>query len=595
MVEVKRRPASGRKLWRLLALSLWGETVGAPAKTGAQLPTYRRWGPPLREGSAEYSGVFAVAACTATAATMGQCTRRKSRSPLREGPAIRTTIECDSSDDEAARNSAIYWQAGSNADKGVDVLGVKRANAPKHTSRMTGNFDRAKQALNTRSNAESALRKLRKDVYSKSSIGPRQRKLKALKVLARTAQPPFELIPLTMSSIELLAAALKEGKYRTGGAYLQIAKKTHLMDGHTWGEALQTALRDAQRSITRGIGPPAHAADFQLENLVSCGSRKVKAVTGAPICATDVGTCMALWMLRGIEAASLLGEQVMVDAKLTTAVLDLGPTKEDVEGRGCRRTLVCACGEGGSSGVPVLCPVHAMDRILRKRAEMGLTGKHPLFPTKKGGASSAKGVCRTFSALLRVRVTEHSFRRAGAQYYARRGVVIGIIQFLGRWGSETVYRYVGEALDSIARGAAKTAAGVLGPSCTPELSSRLEPAKIILNELGEGGSVADHAEEIVRRAVEAAQVAISKSCLALEFKLSAAAEIELGAVKPVGRAAARSHTHRIALGDARFPTELWTTACGWRFGSVDHVRVNVSEITCGSCRKIGSCGAIHEI
>ena len=34
----------------------------------------------------------------------------------------------------------------------------------------------------------------------------------------------------------------------------------------------------------------------------------------------------------------------------------------------------------------------------------------------------------------------------GVQMYARRGVQLPLIQFLGRWGSAAVERYVGEAL-----------------------------------------------------------------------------------------------------------------------------------------------------
>ena len=96
------------------------------------------------------------------------------------------------------------------------------------------------------------------------------------------------------------------------------------------------------------------------------------------------------------------------------------------------------------------------------------------------------------------------------------------------------------------------------------------------------------AEEIVQQAVIAAQKVADECCYALELKLTAAAERNLGAVMSVGKAAVRGHTHRIAIGDACFPTEIWTTVCGWRFGASSHVRVDVGDITCGSCIKFMS-------
>jgi hypothetical protein len=71
----------------------------------------------------------------------------------------------------------------------------------------------------------------------------------------------------------------------------------------------------------------------------------------------------------------------------------------------------------------------------------------------------------------------------------------------------------------------------------------------------------------------------------LELKLNAAYVDKLGAVRAIGRSTSRAHTHRIALGDGCLPTELWTTACGWRFGSIAHRRMDVSAVDCASCLK----------
>ena len=230
--------------------------------------------------------------------------------------------------------------------------------------------------------------------------------------------------------------------------------------------------------------------------------------------------------------------------------------------------------------------MHSLARVMDARSKLNLTGKHPLFPQACGQASTALGVYKTFSELLKVRITEHSFRRAGAQYYARRGVAVNIIQFVGRWGSATVYRYIDEALDASARHAAKIAASAAPlQMCPSAVSSRMDRAAAILSELDNAKLGPESANEIVERAVMAAQAAVAEGCHELELKLTVDADARIGAVKPVGRHSARAQVHMIALGDACYTSDLWTTACGWKFGGSHHVRVSTKEITCASCKK----------
>jgi hypothetical protein len=564
--------------------------VEAPGTTGSSgvARSFKR--EPLREGSAALLGV--ACAAVVVRATVGTSNKlstglKRNRSPLREGPAIARAAPAAITVEESSSAPASGGECENFENIGFDVLSVKRGNAPEVKCRQTGNFAKARAAISTRKAASIAVGELRLDVYARSTMNPRQRKFNTLRALSKAADPPFELLPLQQITLETLAAAFKAGGYRTGGAYLQIARKEHILAGHEWSPALQIALKDAERSITRGMGAPSHAADFRLETLAQCDSADVPGMQGAPISPVEVGLCMALWMLRGSEAAALLGEQVAIDKGVTTAVLNLGPTKEDITGRGCKRTLVCACsGAASSQRAHAICPVHAIAKVMEERERLGLSAKHPLFPQEEGRASTAAGVYKQLSALLKTKVTEHSFRRAGAQYYARRGVSIGIIQFIGRWGSETVYRYIDEALDHTARLAARQAAqSDLLPICPTAVEDRIEPALKIISELSDKSAETGDAVEIVARAVKAACVAVDAGCSALELKLMTKMAAVTGAVRGVGRAASRAQTHRIALGDACYPTELWTTACGWRFGSAPHIRVDISEITCASCKR----------
>ena len=52
----------------------------------------------------------------------------------------------------------------------------------------------------------------------------------------------------------------------------------------------------------------------------------------------ETGICMALWLLRGNEAAALLAEQAFVELGVA-AFLNLGPTKMDPTGSQAPRRL----------------------------------------------------------------------------------------------------------------------------------------------------------------------------------------------------------------------------------------------------------------
>ena len=147
---------------------------------------------------------------------------------------------------------------------------------------------------------------------------------------------------------------------------------------------------------------------------------------------------------------------------------------------GSARTHYCRCG----SAAPLPdCVVHAMadqkaflQRQFPSRWVSGVPDVDlPLFPGLDGMAPSKADFVRAFQdAALRMgcsivspdgsrAVTGHSLRVGGAQGLARRGVELWSIQLLGRWGGETVRRYLAEAhLEVASRRAAAGDAGLVG-------------------------------------------------------------------------------------------------------------------------------------
>ena len=471
----------------------------------------------------------------------------------------------------------------------VDTKGVRRKTAPVIKVRGKGSLEKARAALATKEATRRALANLDGDVYAKSACAPRDSRWKTLVGLARGAEEAFAVLPLTRKKLRLFGAALKAGDYRSGHDYLGIAKARHLQKGHLWDSVLQAAMADVKRSLGRGLGEPARAADFDLEELAALGRGRRGAHPGGPCSPVAVGICFTLWLLRGLEGASLLGEQACVGADRTWATLDLGPTKVDTRGRGCRRTLSCACaGPSEHAGEPVaLCPVAALEAVIELRAEMGLGAKDPLFPADRGKATTVKGMCAELSALAGLSLTEHSFRRTGAKFYAGRGVTEPHICYLGRWGSAVVRKYIEEAIGNMAVAAAKaaTAGSLWNPMALPTIEAgRLAETGALLRAAGASRDAGDACavEHLLRRAAAVAEATVAKALGEVEERWSLAADARLGAVRPTGREG-QGLVHKVLVGDGALPSPLWTTVCGWHFGGARHVRLHGSRTTCAHC------------
>ena len=269
----------------------------------------------------------------------------------------------------------------------------------------------------------AALLELDRGWFANSSVGPSEQKLKTVGKLAAGAARPFPLVPSAVDGLRTLEAALKKGGHRTACEYSGWAKSQHCRAGFLWAELLQLTLKEVTRSVLRGLGPAKSAPAFGPERLAS-SERKKNDTKGRPGALIPTGICWALWMLKGAEAAALLGEQVEEDRSGMMMSIDLGPTKCDPAGIGCRRTLVCggdSTVDGNKSMGGESCPVHALREALANKAERGWTPKHLQLGQASRHATSASDVAKSFSKLLGIMISEHTFRREGAQFYASLG------------------------------------------------------------------------------------------------------------------------------------------------------------------------------
>jgi hypothetical protein len=505
--------------------------------------------------------------------------------PLREGPAIRlgtmaASVRVGGSCSEAApRALDLDDSSGAGCGSGVDVLSVKRKLAPFALARRRGAIAVALESARPGS-ASRAVGRLSSGFYAKTSDGPRKAQLATVARILRSAG--FQCTPLSLKSLEVLAAALKDAGYRSAKNYLFRAKQAHVRAGFEWSVQLEDLMAQCVRSVTRGLGAVHVASAFALG---AVGAAKALAVDpsravikGGMIAPFDAVIVASSWMMRGLEAATVLGEQVFIAKDESKATIELGPTKMNPGGRECPRSLVCACtGTFGARARNSLCPVHALVDLLAARAALGLDPKHCLLCSESGhSVSSAVTIASLRLVTGDALATEHSMRRAGAQHYARSGVMLYIIQFLGRWGSAVVERYVGNAFIDVAAAASLGGGGALQhslASCVSSLSSGGGSSSDV-------GAVGNNTAEKFEAWWKLASCRLSEQAVVWHKSWMEAQDSACGGVR---LASGRGRVHLVTVGDLVFPLVLWSTRCGWLFGSAPHVRVGRDEVSCLRC------------
>lgn len=234
-----------------------------------------------------------------------------------------------------------------------------------------------------------------------------------------------------------------------------------------------------------------------------------------------------------------------------------------------------------------LCPAHALQRAIARTEAAGLSGKHPLFPGNGGKAIDPEEArARIRQGCREPSLSEHSLRRMGAQFYARRGLALPVIQHLGRWGSAAVERYVAEALE------ARAAWAPLAASENLDLSAVVGGDNQKTNTPGLG-AISGMIREVVKVEVSKAKAkdikkaeAEGKSKEGSRLSAASSSTTDRQQEKPRAdpREAIRSSITRIGhivrLGGPAIHPVCWETLCGWRFGCAPHERCRLDEVTC---------------
>ena len=207
-----------------------------------------------------------------------------------------------------------------------------------------------------------------------------------------------------------------------------------------------------------------------------------------------------------------------------------------------------------------------------------------------------------------IEVSEHTPRRAGAQFHAKRGLALWQIQYIGRWGSSTVELYVAEAVAdtrahwSRAQGSCQQRLGegtYIDEQTGVQLWEVQHAARELVNMAGDIQSL--------KQMLEAARIVGSEAKKALgnlsvEEASDLAEEANCASIQKFtvqnvaawlasGRAAfvvnkASGLVHGVDLKSiAEAPPTAWATACGWKLCADDVGLVSWSVDAVGCSRR----------
>eukprot|EP00435_Cladocopium_sp_Y103_P028266 s2421_g7.t1 len=332
--------------------------------------------------------------------------------------------------------------------------------------------------------SEELMKKARQSygelVYAKSTAAAKESKAKLFVQIAeaRNMQP----LPLSPQLIAEVAAVLRAADFSSGATYLAEAKQLHIRSGHTWDEALDLALQDAERALSRAIGPAVKAEEVvpKLWRVwAKAGLPGFERKQMQPEAGPEIWCMGSAFMLREVELGHLLMGSVQLDLQQRTATLSLSLSKTDPGGKGAKRTRACTCGCPADDEGELDCPFHSTLVVVGERAKqlrqrgwseeemkeftvVGQVGCPTLIVSKEAMVAALKQDAAAAVDAVRQglkcdtklpdvnRVTGHTLRRSGAKDAVKRfKYPLAMVQWLGRWGSSAVQGYVEEALEEM--------------------------------------------------------------------------------------------------------------------------------------------------
>lgn len=395
--------------------------------------------------------------------------------------------------------------------------------------------------------------------------------------------------PMAPDNIKKVAASLKRGHYRSAKQYFSVVASYQRRElGVELPPYLRSLIRDACRSIERGLGPAVLKDAFCLFH-VQALVRQDNLTAFSAECAAhtvDVVILGSWFMLRELELAQAEYHHLQVHGRTVSLAVPFQKTCS--RGDMCQRALDCACADD----LAPLCPFHAACRhIHRVRAANTFQGPRGGVLAK---AETIKMIRSTLAACgipwMRTlpdgaesqRFHGHALRVSGAQFCAAAGLTIDFIQAHGRWKSCAIQRYLQSAslaaTPSMARRALQTdiAAGV----CAQPLALPCEASHDKCGPPAKRQKLSPDLSQDAQRNDE-----LQRQYMALRADLDS---LKLAMVRPPITFVARNRSrvaHRIGVPEHCNTPAAWKTSCGWHYGLTSFHRFPAIEGSLIRCKK----------
>eukprot|EP00435_Cladocopium_sp_Y103_P010334 s4293_g2.t1 len=401
--------------------------------------------------------------------------------------------------------------------------------------------------------------------YAPSTLATKNTKRK--KVMEILNELEVEAFPLSVEGLTSLAAVLDSTGMKAGDQYLAEAKLLHVEAGYDWPLQLEKQLSMCKRAMQRDKGPEVRAKEVKLEDI---GGDKWIEVNSNPKEPRRVAWSYAwalLWMLRAVEAAQLQASDVVVKVEERIVRLHVRRSKTDQKGLGTWRTLKCCGKPACTRDCPFSIAIESLKDL--KRPE----GNSPLFPDNEGNRVSKVHMVTSWARHLDQSMSGHSARRSGAMHYARRSVPLQTIQFLGRWRSSAVFRYVEEAL------------------------TELPMNMVAWNETPLTAQECNNSQDLAERKALKPKAKSTRRDVAKQEKSSEEAPNPITndetkePVYAISRSRGKVIKHVVGQAAWGIPLDNWATLCGWSFAR-RNVKVELTRkptktaVLCLKCRKI---------
>ncbi len=312
-----------------------------------------------------------------------------------------------------------------------------------------------------------------------------------------------------------------------------------------------------------------------------CMGHMVKA--NERLLAVDACVLGSWWLTRGIELAAARACHMWTDKATKTASWSLPISKTDPKDMCTTRTHGCCC----RANIEPICPYHTATRHLRRlRSTFGKDfARHdlniPLFPSCEGEFRSHFEMTGMIQDIIELtgepltrpgvdgrrlqRFAEHVLRVSGAQLMARGGMDLYFIQLMGRWGSNSIERYVQDSylLDQ----------NNVSIAVTDKINARPDT----------GHSTEMISENNKSSLTDATMISLQKDIETMQIELGTLrTKVDLKALILNNKT---QTMHIPVICEKGTPSSTWKTRCGWAYAKQTFCRVTCLPAGASRCTK----------